>query len=258
MSIELKDTSEAVETRSREFYQGVGDGISSTSAAWTFGGEIPKKFESHVARSVPRYADGHDIVLEVSDYFVKANSVCYELGCSTGALTRKMAARHPESVRWVGIDVEQNMVDHAKHLLQKDMPHIGNISYIKDDILTHPYEPSDFIVSYYTIQFVHPRIRQEIYNRLYQALNWGGAFMLFEKVRAPDARFQDIASSIYVNYKLNQGYSPAEVIAKSASLKGVLEPFSTHGNLDMLRRAGFSDIMTVFKHVCFEGFFCIK
>jgi tRNA (cmo5U34)-methyltransferase len=105
---------------------------------------------------------------------------------------------------------------------------------------------------------VHPRIRQEIYNRIYQSLNWGGAFLLFEKVRGPDARFQDIISGIYTDYKLAQGYSASEVIAKTRSLKGVLEPFSTAGNLDMLERAGFADVMTIFKHVCFEGFFCIK
>ena len=45
---------------------------------------------------------------------------------------------------------------------------------------------------------------------------------------------------------------------KTRSLKGVLEPFSTAGNVDMLKRAGFSDVVTVFKHICFEGFLCIK
>ena len=51
---------------------------------------------------------------------------------------------------------------------------------------------------------------------------------------------------------------PTEIINKSRSLKGVLEPFSTEGNLGLLRRAGFQDIMTVFKYVPFEGFLVIK
>lgn len=236
----------------------VGDGISSGNASWTFGGDTAKHFEDHVSKSVPRYADGHEIVMATSDYFVKGNSVCYDLGCSTGALTRKLAARHPASSRWIGIDVEPNMVAEARVLLEREQPHAANVTYLVDDILNHPYEPSDFMVAYYTVQFVHPRIRQEIYNRIYQSLNWGGAFLLFEKVRGPDARFQDIISGIYTDYKLAQGYSASEVIAKTRSLKGVLEPFSTAGNLDMLGRAGFADVMTIFKHVCFEGFFCVK
>ena len=81
---------------------------------------------------------------------------------------------------------------------------------------------------------------------------------MFEKVRACDARFQDIMQTLYTDYKIEQGYSSEEIIAKTKSLKGILEPFSTQGNLDLLKRAGFVDIMTVFKHICFEGFIAIK
>ena len=28
--------------------------------------------------------------------------------------------------------------------------------------------------------------------KIYKSLNWGGGFIMFEKVRAPDARFQDL------------------------------------------------------------------
>ena len=81
---------------------------------------------------------------------------------------------------------------------------------------------------------------------------------MFEKVRGADARFQDILCALYNDYKIREGYSADEIIAKSRSLKGVLEPFSTQGNLDMLKRAGFVDINTVQKYLCFEGFLAIK
>ena len=35
------------------------------------------------------------------------------------------------------------------------------------------------------------------------------------------------------------------IISKGRSLKGILEPFSTKGNLDLLRRAGFKDINSI-------------
>jgi tRNA (cmo5U34)-methyltransferase len=241
-----------------DVHLGVGDGIVSENASWSFGGDTPKHFEDHVSKSVPFYAEGHEIVLAISDFFVKDDSVCYELGCSTGALTRRLAQRHRPSVRWVGIDVEANMIDKAQEYLAQKTPGVRNVDYVVDDILTHSYQASDFMVAYYTVQFIPPRVRQELLRRVYESLNWGGAFLLFEKVRAPDARFQDVANSLYVDYKLSKGYAPHEIIAKTKSLKGVLEPFSTAGNTDMLKRAGFTDIMTVFKHVCFEGFFCIK
>jgi tRNA (cmo5U34)-methyltransferase len=97
-----------------------------------------------------------------------------------------------------------------------------------------------------------------VFDAIYRALNWGGAFLLFEKVRAPDARFQDITSGLYVDYKLEGGYTAGEILEKARSLRTVMEPFSTQGNLDLLGRAGFVDIMTIYKHICFEGFLAIK
>lgn len=233
-----------------------GDGVECSNASWTFGGTTPQHFDSHVSKSVPHYKDGHSIVLSLSDFFVKHDSTCYELGSSIGTLTRQLALRHCSSTNWVGIDLEPAMTLKANdHLCA---PKQDNVSFITDDILTFPFAKSDLIVAYYTIQFVHPRARQLLIDRIYESLNWGGAFIMFEKVRGPDARFQDILNSLYIDYKLDQGYSADEILAKSRSLKGVLEPFSTSGNIDMLSRSGFKDITSVFKYICFEGFFCIK
>ena len=86
----------------------------------------------------------------------------------------------------------------------------------------------------------------------------GGCFFIFEKVRAPDARFQDIITQIYTDYKIEQGYSSEEILSKSKSLKGILDPYSSSANILMLKRAGFKDITSVFKFLCFEGFLAIK
>ena len=81
---------------------------------------------------------------------------------------------------------------------------------------------------------------------------------MFEKVRAPDARFQDIINTMYLDYKLEQGYNGENIVSKMMSLKGILEPFSTQGNIDMLKRSGFVDIVSVQKYLCFEGLLAIK
>ena len=81
---------------------------------------------------------------------------------------------------------------------------------------------------------------------------------MFEKVRAKDARFQDMTNQIYENFKLDQGFTYKEILSKSLSLKGVMEPFSSDANLKMLKRAGFKDIITILKFLNFEGFLAIK
>ena len=93
------------------------------------------------------------------------------------------------------------------------------------------FKKCNFITSFFTIQFIHPSKRQTLINKVYKNLEWGGGFVFFEKVRGPDARFQDMISQMYAEYKYDNGYNPNEIFNKSKSLKGVMEPFSTKGNL---------------------------
>ena len=233
------------------------EGANDHNANWSFAGKTPQYFDQHVEKSIPFYSEGHDLVAKLSDYFVHGSSICYELGTSTGTLLSLLALRHQhrERVRWVGIDCVEAMVSKAR---EKLAPELQNVSFIRDDVSTFPYQKSDFIVAYYCVQFIPPRQRQELISRIYQSLNWGGAFVMFEKVRASDARFQDYMTGIYTDYKLDQGHTAEEIVAKSRSLKRVLEPFSTQGNLDLFKRAGFVDVMSVMKYACFEGFLAIK
>lgn len=235
---------------------GVGQKIAADNAGWTFGGDVAETFVDHIRQSVPLYESGHDLTCQVSDFFVQNDSVCYEIGTSTGELLRKLAEHNAAkpNVRWIGFDLEEPMVEAAREHC-KDVP---NITIVKEDARLAEMEKSDMIVSYYTMQFVPPRYRQELFDRIYETLNWGGAFVMFEKVRGPDARFQDMMSQLYNDFKVKNGFSGEEIVEKTRSLKGVLEPFSTQGNMDLLARAGFKDVTTIQKYLCFEGFLAIK
>ncbi len=234
----------------------VGHNIRANNANWTFGGDVPATFVDHIRQSVPLYEQGHSLVVELSDFFISASSLTYEIGVSTGELLRKLAEHHAgrPGARWVGLDVEGAMVGQARRHCEA----APNVEILHEDARLFDFEKADLIVSYYTMQFVPPRDRQMLFDKIYQALNWGGAFVLFEKVRAPDARFQDIITTLYNDFKLDQGFSTEEIVMKTRSLKGVLEPFSTKANREMLRRAGFVDHMTVQKYLSFEGFLAIK
>ena len=132
------------------------------------------------------------------------------------------------------------------------------ISFINSDISKIKIKKSDFIISYYTMQFIKPKQRVEILKKIYKSLNWGGGFIMFEKVRAPDARFQDLMLKLYDEFKIENGFSLEEIASKTRSLYGILEPFSTSGNKQILKAAGFKDVMTISKYICFEGFLAIK
>ena len=114
------------------------------------------------------------------------------------------------------------------------------------------------IISYYTIQFVNSAYRQKLIDNIFDALNWGGAFIFFEKIRGNDARFQDILTSLYSDFKEQNNFPASDILKKTKSIRGVLEPYSNFGNKSYLKRAGFKDVQTIFQYLCFKGYLCIK
>ena len=233
----------------------VGDGISTFVGNWTFSGETSENFDKHVARSVPLYNEGHKLICHISDFFLSRDSLCYELGCSTGTLLTKLSNhnKHKENIQFKGIDIEKDMIAIASKNNK-----LENVSFECENILDYEFEKSDLIISYYTAQFLRGRDRQIYFDKIYSSLNWGGALILFEKVRAPDARFQDIYKNLYDEFKVENGFTADEIYNKSKSLTGIMNPFSEKGNLDLMLRAGFIDITTIMKYVCFTGFVAIK
>ena len=68
-----------------------GNNIKSKRGNWSFSGNVAENFVTHAEKSIPYYHEGHDLVCKLSDYFCVSNSLCYEIGSSTGQLTRKLA-----------------------------------------------------------------------------------------------------------------------------------------------------------------------
>ena len=50
------------------------------------------------------------------------------------------------------------------------------------DVLDMSLEKTSIVISYYTLQFILPSIRQELVNKIYESLAWGGAFFVFEMI----------------------------------------------------------------------------
>lgn len=224
------------------------------TGAWSFGGKIPNKFEKHIAKSVPLYLEGHQIIVRLSDYFLKDGSICYDIGCSTANLLKKINNHsNKKKIKLYGIEKEKSMYNYANSKINEK-----NIKIFNKDIKQIKLNKSDLIISYYTFQFINPSIRQDILKKIFKALNWGGAFIMFEKIRGNDARFDNMLNSLYLDFKEDNKLNSNDILSKSKSLRGILEPFSDQGNLGLLKRAGFKDIQTIMQSLCFKGYLCIK
>ena len=135
----------------------IGDDLRARNSAWTFKGSVAKNFQNHISRSIPFYTQGQELVTQVSDFFIKNDSICYELGCSTGALTNLLAKRHilKKKAKFVGIDIEKDMIRQAKKRKVN-----SNLQFICGDVVKQKLKKSDLIISYYTTQFIRPSDRQ--------------------------------------------------------------------------------------------------
>ncbi|MFE9454684.1 methyltransferase domain-containing protein [Streptomyces sp. NPDC006739] len=233
----------------------VGDNIELKSPRWSFSGNTADHFDEHVSRSIPGYEAGHEIIAQLSDFFITPGSRVAEIGCSTAALTAKLAARHREAdAKFLGIDIVPEMVAQAR---QRCMG-LPNVNIELGDALRVDYSDCSLVIMYYTLQFVPTWKRPALIKRICTEMLPGGALILFEKARSPEARMQDMFNQCYEEYKQNQGFTAEEILGKSRSLRSVLEPFTTEENMRLLSEAGFSSPQLVQKQLVFEGIIGVK
>jgi len=53
----------------------VGDKIKAERANWKFDADTVKGFDRHIEKSVPLYIEGHSLICDISDFFVKDGSI---------------------------------------------------------------------------------------------------------------------------------------------------------------------------------------
>ena len=126
-----------------------------------------------------------------------------ELGTSTGVLARKFLDHHRSraDIRYLGIDRVEGMIDAARQRCASDV----RAEFVAGDIAAATFDGASLVLSYCTMQFVHPSIRQDIFDKVYRSLQWGGALFLFEKVRAPTRGSGFLTTQLYHEFKCGTG-----------------------------------------------------
>ena len=68
--------------------------ILASHGNWKFDQQVSESFDSHVIKSVPFYEEIQRMVVEISEYFIKDNSVIYDIGSSTGTTLSLLSQQH--------------------------------------------------------------------------------------------------------------------------------------------------------------------
>jgi tRNA (cmo5U34)-methyltransferase len=221
-----------------------------------FDENVATVFDDMVSRSVPRYSEIQAATVKLAYKICPTRGRVVDLGCSTGTTLFAIAKVCPE-LELIGIDNSPSMLEQAS-LKAKSLGLEDRVKFVCQDISEYDYQNVDLFIAHYTLQFFPPAGRGEILEKMYQALNPGGAVIVSEKLKHQGKKSEDILHGLYHDFKAENGYSRLEISQKREALEGVLVPLTLEENFTLLRQAGFDEIEIYLKWINFATVLGLK
>jgi len=234
-----------------------------------FDKKVVDVFPDMLKRSVP----GYQAIISQSGLlaarFVQDNTNIYDLGSSLGATTLSMRqavldARNTQDDRGHGcvihaIDNSQPMLDKASTLIDAQVNHdILPVQMHCEDIQQTTMHNASVVAMNFTLQFIDPTDRDALMQKVADALQPGGVFILSEKVTFDDPVLSDLHIDMYHNFKSANGYSDLEISQKRTALENVLIPDTLEKHAERLTKAGFQSSSVWFQCFNFASIIAIK
>lgn len=226
----------------------------SSVKAFEFDEQVARVFDDMITRSVPGYEVLLKLIALYADIFVTRKSRVYDLGCSTGMVSRIIARQvEGRACEVVAVDNSVPMIEQCREL-NTDL----DISWLCQDVQLVELKNASLVVLNLTLQFIEPDQRQLLLGRIYNALNPGGALVLTEKVEQDDALLQSKYTELYQGFKKLQGYSDLEISQKRSALEQVLIPDKKSLHPIRLHQLGFNEVMECFHCFNFTSYLAVK
>ena len=204
---------------------------------WVFDEGVTECFDDMLVRSIPLYEEMLDLVAALVARHIRPGDTIIDLGVSSGnalsRITERLAERKVANVRLVGVDNSKSMLKAARARLPE------SAELIEADLSREwPYrltacEPK-VILCLYTAQFIPLERRAEMFRNARGAISDGGCMFVAEKLRGQTSRHQDVMATAYSKWKVAQGYTEEDVLAKAQSLEGVLVSLSAPEQLSLI------------------------
>jgi tRNA (cmo5U34)-methyltransferase len=86
----------------------------------------------------------------------------------------------------------------------------------------------------------------------------GGAVIIAEKVLATNSRFQDALTFPYYDGKLQNGFSPQEILDKERSLRGQMTLWTEAELKAALCESGFREVQLIWANFPFVALLAVK
>lgn len=223
-----------------------------------FNNQVVSVFDDMVVRSVPFYLEMQRMITELARDIVPEDGVVYDLGCSTGTTMLNLDGALPQSVRFVGIDNSDPMLEQCANNLRESGV-TRQVDLINANLDMGVEVPNaSLVVLCLTLQFVRPMYRERLVRSIYEQLRPDGAIILIEKVHGESSLFNRLFIDYYYRFKRRNDYSDIEIAQKREALENVLIPYKLEENKELLREVGFRFVDVFFKWYNFSGIVAVK
>ncbi len=225
---------------------------------FVFDQAVAQVFDDMIQRSVPGYAQTVAMTGLLAGHFARPDSNAYDLGCSSGAVSRAIRQFVKQSgFTIIAVDNSEAMLEHCADL-KADQGAQAPVELICADIRDITISNAALVCLNFTLQFIPQVERDQLIHQIYQGMNVGGALILSEKIAFADTAQQELFTSLHLDYKRAHGYSELEISQKRTALENVLVPETLAAHRQRLQQAGFAQVMTWHQSLNFASLLAIK
>jgi len=234
--------------------------IIHISNSWSFNKNVSDNFDLHVKQSIPFYYEIINAIAGLSEFFMKENSVIYDLGCSTGNIISSLSKLNLSNyIEIYGVDREEHMLKIAETKLKKlKVKKNIKISFIKEDVLKLSLKQNNLTICSLLFPFLKKKDQVILLKKVYKSLEPGGAIIILDKIKSNNVDFENMFGQLYVDFKKNKKIKNKDIIKKTKSLRSIHTLKTYKETLNMLKNVGFKDVENFFKFINFSGFIGIK
>ena len=218
-------------------------------------------FDEHIDKSIRGYQDLLSDIVSLSRYFVEKETNVYDIGCSTGKLTEAMLKKNQdiEDVHYYGIEVADGFVgDMKSREIKLNSDYSWNkIKFLHEDVIDSMISNASLITSVFTLQFMSMRDRLPMIKKVYNGLNEGGAFIFAEKTICENAKFQEMITFNFYDYK-RKFFDTKDIMDKEQTLRNIMKPNTWKQIEKYIYDAGFKDVQPFWRNHMFVGAIAVK
>ena len=218
-------------------------------------------FDEHIDKSIRGYQDLLSDIVSLSRYFVEKETNVYDIGCSTGKLTEAMLKKNQdiEDVHYYGIEVADGFVgDMKSREIKLNSDYSWNkIKFLHEDVRDSMISNASLITSVFTLQFMSMRDRLPMIKKVYNGLNEGGAFIFAEKTIFENAKFQEMITFNFYDYK-RKFFDTKDIMDKEQTLRNIMKPNTWKQIEKYIYDAGFKDVQPFWRNHMFVGAIAVK